>query len=103
MGIKTIIISAAYNMYACKEGDLQNEYGTRGERIMEINRDKLYDDLRELFLMYVQNSERPPVSAAEYAEAEKIARDRWVNDVIFHTKVKTLTLRVMTIVDANHK
>jgi hypothetical protein len=27
--IKTIIISAAYNMYACKKGDLQNECGTR--------------------------------------------------------------------------
>ena len=71
--------------------------------MMEINRDKLYDDLTEMFLMYVQNSERIPVSAAEYAESEKISRDRFYNDAVFHAKVKALTSRVMLIVDANHK
>jgi hypothetical protein len=30
MAIKTIIISAAYDLYACKEGDLRNECGTKG-------------------------------------------------------------------------
>jgi hypothetical protein len=69
----------------------------------EFNRDKLYDDLTEMFLMYVQNSERIPVSAAEYVESEKIARDRFYNDAVFHAKVNALASRVMQIVDANLK
>lgn len=63
----------------------------------------LFDDLTVLFCKYIHNSEKVPLSAADYFTAERECMERYRNDVVFNAKVSHLVMNVMGTIQKHIK